>query len=122
MKRLSSCLLAACALFACASGAEAAVMRVIVVETSDVAAYMKELDKVRAGLARIGNKETLRFWRARFAGPNAGQLVVSIEYADMAAYAADDTKMKADADLSALLKGLDKIRKITSDSIYDEMK
>lgn len=122
MKLINSCICAALAACAFASGAEAAVMRVVVVETSDVAAYTTELGKIRAGIARIGGKETLRFWRARFAGPNAGQLVVSIEYADMAAYVAEDTKMRADADLAAVLKGLDKIRKVVSDSIYDEVK
>jgi len=122
MKLINSCICAALAVCAFASGAQAAVMRVVVVETSDMAAYTTELGKIRAGIARIGGKETLRFWRARFAGPNAGQLVVSIEYADMAAYVAEDTKMRADADLAALLKGLDRIRKVVSDSIYDEVK
>jgi len=122
MKLIKGCIYAALAMCAFATSAEAAVLRVVVVETSDVAAYTAELGKIRAGIARIGGKETLRFWRARFAGPNAGQLVVSIEYADMATYAAEDAKMRADADLSATLKGLDKIRKVVSDSIYDEVK
>ncbi len=122
MKLINSCICAALVACAFASGADAAVMRVVVVETSDVAAYTTELGKIRAGIARLGGKETLRFWRARFAGPNAGQLVVSIEYADMAAYVAEDTKMRADPDQAALLKGLDKIRKVVSDSIYDEVK
>lgn len=122
MKRFSTCLIALLAMLVFASSAHATVLRVIVVESSDVAAYTKELEKIRAGIARIGGKEVLRFWRARFAGQNAGQLVVSVEYPDLAYFAAEDAKMRADAELAAMLKDLDRIRKIVSDSLYDEVK
>ena len=49
-------------------------------------------------------------------------MVVTIEYADLTTYAADDKKTSADAEFKTWIKGLDKYRKITSDSLYDELK
>ncbi len=83
---------------------------------------MAELAKIRATLTRLGGTSTMRTWRARFAGPNAGAIVVSIEYPDMATFAAEDAKVQADAGYRSLLKGLDRIRTITSDSLYEEAK
>jgi hypothetical protein len=71
--------------------AEATVLRVVIVETSD-------------------------------AGQEAGSIAVAIEYADWAAFAASDAKSAADAELQALIKGLGSIRKIVSDSTYEELK
>lgn len=122
MKNLMLSLAATLGLFALAAGAQGSVLRVIVVETTDAATYMAEIAKIRATLARLGSKSTIRTWRARFAGPNAGAMVVSIEYPDMATFAAEDAKAKADAEYVSLVKGLDRVRKITSDSLYEEAK
>jgi hypothetical protein len=108
--------------FALTATAEATVLRVVVVETTDMAAYAGELAKIRAAMTRLGSKSTVRVWRARFAGPNAGAVVVSVEYPDMAAFAAEDAKVQADAEYAALIKGLDRVRKIVSDSLYEELK
>ena len=51
-----------------------------------------------------------------------GTMGVVIEYADMNTFAAEDTKLRGDAEFQALQRDLDKTRKIVSDSIYDEMK
>ncbi|MCI0619199.1 hypothetical protein L0244_40025, partial [bacterium] len=59
---------------------------------------------------------------ARFAGDETGTVVASAEYPDLAALAADDARMAENAELREWLKGLDKIRKIVSDSIYTELK
>ena len=63
---------------------------------------------------------TVRVWKARFAGPNAGTLVVSIEYPNLAALAKNDEAMRSNADLTAAMKRIGAIRKIVSDSIYEE--
>jgi hypothetical protein len=110
------------AVLACAGSAQAAVSRVIIVETADSAAYLKNLDKVRAMNTRLGNKSVIRTWRARFAGHETGALVVVIEYADMNNFAAEDTKLRGDAEFQALQKDMEKMRKIVSDSLYDELK
>ncbi len=113
---------AAAALVCFAAAAEATVLRVVVVETTDAAAYVKELQRGQAMMKQAGLTGQIRAWRARFAGAEAGAVVVSVEYADMATYAAEDKKMAADPEISAWLKGLDKVRKIVSDSMYDELK
>ena len=47
-------------------------------------------------------------------------MVVSIEYPNMAAFADAVAKTNASSEYQAWLKGLDKVRKIVSDSIYTE--
>jgi hypothetical protein len=122
MKRLILVAAATLGLFTFATGAEATVLRVVVVQATDAAAYMTELGKIRATLTRLGSKSTVRVWRARFAGPDAGAIVVSIEYPDMATFAAEDAKVQSDPEYTSLLKGLDRVRKIVSDSLYEEVK
>lgn len=100
--------------------AEAAVLRVIVVQTDDLSAYVKEVERGKAIVKRLEGTATIRVWRARFAGPDAGRVVVTLEYPDLAAYVNDDTKLSADPEFQAFLKGITKMRKIVSDSLYDE--
>lgn len=105
-----------------AFAAQAAVLRVVVVDVSNAGAYVQEIEKGKALLKQAGSPAQIRVWRARFAGPNAGQFVVSVEYPDLQAFAADDKKIAANADYQAWLKGLDKVRKVLSDSYYEEAK
>jgi hypothetical protein len=122
MKKLILAAAAMLGLFTLVASAEATVLRVVVVEASDSTAYMGDLAKIRAALTRLGSKSTMRVWRTRFAGPDAGAIIVSIEYPDMATFAAEDVKTQNDAEYTSLIKGLDKVRKIVSDSLYEEMK
>jgi hypothetical protein len=122
MKRFTVMLAALAGLFVLANSAEATVLRVVVVETNDVAAYMGQLNTLKASLQRLGSKSTIRAWRARFAGPNAGSVVVAVEYADMASFAAEDSMIAKDAEYQATLKSMSQVRKIVSDSLYEELK
>jgi hypothetical protein len=122
MKRLTVMLAAVVGLFVLANSAEATVLRVVVVETNDVAAYMSQLNTIKASMQRLGSKSTVRAWRARFAGPNAGSIVVAVEYADMATLAAEDSMIANDAQYQAALKSMSQLRKIVSDSLYEELK
>jgi hypothetical protein len=122
MKRFISTLAVLCAAFALAGPAQATVLRVVTVETSDVAAYSSDLAKIRALQQRLGSKATMRIWRARFAGPNSGMIVVALEYPDWPSFTADHVMQGSNAEYAALLKGLDTRRKIVSDSIYEEVK
>lgn len=122
MKRYTVMLAALVGLFVLANPAEATVLRVVVVETNDVAAYMSQLNTLRSSLQRLGSKSTVRAWRARFAGPNAGSVVVAVEYADMATFAAEDSMIAKDAEYQATLKSMSQLRKIVSDSLYEELK
>jgi hypothetical protein len=121
MRKLIVAATAALGLFGVVTSAEATVLRVVVVEAADAAAYASELAKIRAALTRMGSKSTMRVWRTRFAGSDTGAIVVSIEYPDMATFAAEDAKVQGDPEYTTLIKGLDRVRKIVSDSLYEEL-
>ena len=61
-------------------------LRVINVKTDNVAAYVQELDKGRAMMKRLGVNVTTRIWRATYAGPNTGMIVVSQEFPSWQAF------------------------------------
>jgi hypothetical protein len=105
-----------------ASQSQATVLRVVMVQTDDTSAYVKELAKGEEILKRLGSAAILRVWRARFAGHDTGTIVVSIEYPSMVVLAQDEAKAFADPQYMSWLHGLDKIRKLVSDSTYDELK
>jgi hypothetical protein len=102
--------------------AEATVLRVVTIETDQISTYVKELERGNAILKRLGSSVVLRVWRAHFAGPNAGSVIVSLEYASMVVLAQDEAKAYADAEYASWLGGLNKIRKVVADSVYDELK
>ena len=125
MSRILTGLVASCLLaFALAGNAAAASgvwLRVIQVKSDNVSAYMAELEKGRAMMKRLGVNTTLRVWRATFAGPNTGTVVVTQEFPSWQAFADANAKTGADAPFAAWLAGLDKVRTIVSDSLYREL-
>jgi transcriptional regulator GlxA family with amidase domain len=96
------------------------VLRVVVVKTDDPAAYAQELEKGKQVMKSLGIQAQTRVWQARFAGPEAGMVVATIEYPNMAAFADAVAKTNASSEYQAWIKGLDKVRKIVSDSLYSE--
>jgi hypothetical protein len=96
------------------------VLRVVVVKTDSPAAYAQEIEKGRQIMKSLGVQQITRVWQARFAGPEAGAVVVSIEYPSMDAFADAYKKTSASSDYQNWLKELDKVRKIVSDSLYTE--
>jgi hypothetical protein len=98
------------------------VARVVVVQTDNADAYVKELERGKSILERLQSPGKIRVWRARFAGNAAGSVIVTVEYPSLAAIADDDAKDAKDPEFQTWLKGLDKIRKIVSDSLYTELK
>ena len=113
-------LLVVAALSSAAFAQKATVLRVVVVKTDDPAAYAQELEKGKQLMKNLGIQGQTRVWQARFAGPDAGMVVATIEYPNMAAFADAVAKTNASSDYQAWIKGLDKIRKIVSDSLYSE--
>lgn len=104
-----------------AAAAQATTLRIVVVETKDAAAYAKALEQLEASLKSKGSQVAIRVWRATYAGSDTGAIVVSAEYPNLEALAKDNDRMANDADLRAQMSALDKIRKIVSDSIYNEL-
>ncbi len=122
-KKAGSAVLAGLALIlmsAQALAADPVVLRVIVIETADVSAYVHEVTTLSALSKKAGSPLTLRVWKARFAGPNTGTVVVSVEYPNLTALAKNDELTRTNADLTAQMKKIASIRKIVSDSIYEE--
>jgi len=115
-------LIALIASLLCAGAANATTLRVVVVQTTDAAAYAKALEDGKALLKAKGSPAQLRAWVATYAGESTGTVVVSVEYPNLEALAKDYGLMRSDADLRAWLQGLAKIRKVVSDSIYEELK
>ena len=113
-------LLVVCAMSSAALAQKPTVLRVVVVKTDDPVAYAQEIEKGRQVMKSIGIQAQTRVWQARFAGPEAGAVVVSIEYPSMAAFAEAVAKTNASSEYQTWLKGLDKVRKIVSDSLYTE--
>ena len=103
--------------------ADAPVMRVIVVQTDNPGAYIKEvLETGQAHLRRLGSIGHLRAWKAKYTGRDAGSVVIAIEFPSLSALAEDEKRTAGDPALGAWIKDLDKIRKIVSDSLYVESK
>lgn len=92
----------------------------MVVKTDDVAGYLAQFEKGAAIIKKLGVNAQTRIWHATFAGPNAGSIVVSIEFPNMAALA-EGTKILTHKDYVAWLKSLDKVRTVVSDSLYREL-
>jgi glutamine cyclotransferase len=113
-------LLCIASLSSAAFAQKATVLRVVTVKTDDPAAYAQELEKGKQIMKSLGIQAQTRVWQARFAGPEAGAVVVSIEYPSMAAFADGVAKSNASSEYQMWLKGLDKVRKIVSDSLYSE--
>jgi hypothetical protein len=113
-------LLVVCLSSSAAFAQKATVLRVVVVKTEDPAAYAAEIEKGKQLMKSLGIQGQTRVWQARFAGPEAGMVVATIEYPSMAAFADAVAKTNASSEYQAWIKGLDKVRKIVSDSLYSE--
>lgn len=105
-----------------ATEARATIQRIVVIQVENIDTYLQELRRGQELLVKMGSVQKLRVWRARFAGPEAGTLSVSVEYADLAAYAEDEKKLAASPEFQTWIKALAKQRKIISDSLHDELK
>jgi hypothetical protein len=97
------------------------VLRVVVVETQDPAAYVAQLERGKALLKAKGSQIEIRAWRATYAGAETGTVVASAIYPSLAALAEDNAKLSSDPELRAWIQGLDNVRKIVSDSLYTEL-
>jgi hypothetical protein len=113
-------LLLVCLASSAAFAQKGTILRVVVVKTDNPAAYAQELEKGKQIMKSLGIQATTRVWQARYAGPEAGAMVASIEYPSMDAFADAFKKTSTSPEYMAWIKDLDKIRKIVSDSLYTE--
>jgi hypothetical protein len=101
--------------------AHATVMRVLVVESSDVDGYVRAIEQGKVLLKSKGSPIEIRVWRARFAGDQTGTIVVTAELPDLEALAKEDALEASDPEVKAWLQELAKMRKVVSDSVYSEL-
>ena len=121
MRKIILCMSAVIGIALWSGSAGAATLRVIVVQSTDLKAYLHEVGTLRAQFKKIGLPVTLRAWRARFAGSEAGAIVVSVEVPDLATLAKVDDAQKGNSEIAATMQRIEGLRKIASDSIYEEL-
>ena len=101
---------------------EQTVLQVVVVDvTGGVDNYVQEVIKARSMMKRLGIKAEIRVWQAVLAGESTGAVVVTVEFATIAAYADSYAKTGADSEYQRWLEELGEIRTITSNSLYREL-
>ena len=121
-KILLSVVTAAGLALAAGTASAATIARVIGVQVTDLKAYAHEVDTLQGQLKKAGVAVTIRIWRARFAASDAGSLIVAIEMPDLAALAKVDELQKSNAEIAATMQKIGALRKIVSDSLYEEVK
>ncbi len=105
------------------AAADSPVVQVVTVkvEPGKLEQYRQELKKVRGVQTRLGSKATMRVWNTTVGGSDAGQVLVGIEYPDQASWAADTSKMQADAEWQKIQAGLAGVRTVVSNSVWRDV-
>ncbi len=104
-----------------AFAADAHVLRVIVLQPVDEAAWLKEVAVVRGLAQKAGLEFSLRVLRGTYAGSDTGAYVVELEFPNLAALARYHDTMRSNADLVAAGARIRRLRTVISDSLYDEV-
>jgi len=98
-----------------------ATLRVVQVETDDVAAYVARLTEGKKLIKAADEKFTIRAWQATFAGDATGVVIVGVDYpGSFGEFAMAWENLIADPAVGAWLGGLSELRSISSDSLYNE--
>jgi hypothetical protein len=83
--------------------------------------YRKEVKKLRGVLERIGSEATVRMWSNNQGGPDAGTILVALEFPNAEAWAADSPKMQADKAWQDVLGDLHKLRTLEGSSMWRDI-
>ena len=99
---------------------------VIQVVTVEVApgkrdAYLAEVKKLKAVIARIDAQASVRVWEATAAGEETGNILVGVEYPNDAAWAADSAKTQTDPEWLRIVGGLGGMRTVVSTSVWRDI-
>jgi hypothetical protein len=103
------------------AAADSSVLRVLVVQAPDVAAYIKEVQSLGALYKKLGQQVTIRAWRATYAGPDTGAIIVSVEVPSLAALAKLNDTVQTNAEVGAEMKKIVGLRHVVSDSLYESL-
>ena len=96
-------------------------LRVIVVQTTDVSGYLREVNALAEIYKKAGSPINIRVWRATYAGNDAGAIVVSVEFPNFMALAKSYDLQRSNQDIMAAMKKISGMRKIVSDSLYEQV-
>ena len=83
--------------------------------------YLGKIKQLSAMMERMGVPATMRVWQATLAGDGTGTVLISTEYANLAAFAEASTKIRGDKEWQNVVAGLSDIRTIVSNSLYQEV-
>ncbi len=108
-------------LAASAMAAEPVVLRVLVVQTDDVPAYVREVTTLQEMYRKAGVQLTLNVWRATYAGAATGTVIASIEMPNIGTLGKLSETLRANPDIAAEMKKIGAMRKVVSDSLYDKL-
>jgi hypothetical protein len=103
------------------AAADSSVLRVLVVQATDVSAYVHEVQNLQALYKKTGQQITIRVWRATYAGPDTGAIVVSIEVPNLAALDKLSDAIRTNPDVAAEMKKIYAMRHVVSDSLYESL-
>jgi spermidine/putrescine-binding protein len=104
-----------------ALAAEPPVLRVIVVQVSDVTAYTHEVEVIRALYKKLNMPITIDAYRATYAAAETNTIVVAIELPNLATLAKMNEMTRSQPEVVAEMKKINALRKITSDSLYEKL-
>lgn len=93
----------------------------MVVKTDNPAADAQAIEAGKEIMKKARVGANVRVYQAGYAGPATGAVVATIECPSMTALAEAETKLRADNEYLAWIRGLDKIGTIISDSVYREL-
>jgi hypothetical protein len=104
---------------------EQAILRVVSVQIHQgVDAFMTELERGKQILRKCGVEATIRAWLATYAGTGTGTVLVTLEFADQAAFFRSEqafAKAPEDDRFRAWSQKLPEFRSVTSDSLHIEL-
>jgi hypothetical protein len=103
------------------AAADSSVLRVLVVQATDVPAYVHEVETLQALYKKLGQQVTIRAWRATFAGPDTGAIIVSVEVPNLAGLVKLTDAIRTNPEVAAEMKKIGAMRHVVSDSLYDSL-
>jgi hypothetical protein len=128
MSRLSTralpLLLIAPLLWPALAGAESEnVLQVLIVNVApaNIDSYVERVAKLQTIQKRLGTLGRMRMWRETLAGSTSGNVIISIEYDDLNAFAENYARLEADAEWLEVMNTLPAIRNLLSSGLYSEM-
>ena len=100
------------------------ILRIVVVEVKNPDSYIKEVKRGKLILKRLGIEGEIRVWQATYAGKDTGMVIVTFDFVDKASFARSEAafeRAQGDREYDAWVKDLGNARRITSDSLFEEL-